>query len=137
MYGVEFLDGTTDTISANIAAENLLSQVDAEGHRQLILSEIIDHRKLNTAIPEEDAFYTTHICVKCQQQTTRGWDICVEWKDGTSQWIETKDMKNSYPIELAEYITKNNISHEPAFAWRVPYTFKKRKAMVKKVKSKY
>ena len=49
-YKVEFLDGTTEIISANIIAENLLSQVDEEGHRQMMLEEIIDHRKTKDAI---------------------------------------------------------------------------------------
>ena len=137
LYKVEFVDGTEDTISANIIAENLLSQIDAEGHRQLMLKEIIDHRKLDTAIDEDNAFFTTHMGIRRRKQTTRGWDICVEWKDGTSQWIAMKDMKNSYPIELAEYATNNDIAHEPAFAWWVPYTLRKRKLMINKVKSKY
>ena len=41
-YEVEYLDGTTEVLTANIIAENLLAQVDKEGHRQLLLSEIID-----------------------------------------------------------------------------------------------
>ena len=56
LYDVEFLDGTMETISANIIAENLLSQVDSEGHRQLMLDEIIDHRKCDNAISKADAF---------------------------------------------------------------------------------
>jgi hypothetical protein len=31
-YEVEFLDGATDILTANIITENLLSQVDEEGH---------------------------------------------------------------------------------------------------------
>ena len=53
------------------------------------------------------------------------------------QLIALKDLKNSYPIELAEYAINNNIQDEPAFAWWVPYRLKKRKAIISKVKSKY
>ena len=35
-------------------------------------------------------------------------------------------MKESYPIEIAEYAVKNGFSDEPAFTWWVPY-IKKRK----------
>ena len=137
LYDVEFLDGTMETISANIIAENLLSQVDSEGHRQLMLDEIIDHRKCDNAISKADAFYTTHTGIRRRKQTTRGWQMCVQWKDGSSQWIEMKDLKNSYPIELAEYSINNKIHDEPAFAWWVPHTIKKRNYMIGKVKSKY
>lgn len=50
------------------------------------------------------------------------------------QW---KDLKNSYPIETAEYAIANQIDDQPAFAWWIPYVQKKRKAILKKVKSKY
>ena len=32
LYEVEFIDGTTEQITANIIAENIMSQVDAEGN---------------------------------------------------------------------------------------------------------
>lgn len=137
LYDVEFIDGTLETISANVIAENLLSQVDQEGHRQMMLKEIIDHRFTNEAIREEDAFYTTHTGVQRRKQTTRGWELCIEWKDGSTQWIAMKDMKNSYPIEVAEYAVNNKIDHLPAFAWWIPYTLKKRQQIISKVKSKY
>jgi len=43
-YEVEYLDGTTETLTANIIAENLLAQVDEEGHQQMMFEEILDHR---------------------------------------------------------------------------------------------
>lgn len=43
-HEVEFADGTNEIITANTIAENMLSQVDEEGHMQMLLSEIIDHR---------------------------------------------------------------------------------------------
>lgn len=48
-----------------------------------------------------------------------------------------KDLKNSYPIELAEFSKQRNLTHEPAFLWWVPYTLKKRNAILQKIKSKY
>ena len=50
-YKVEFLDGRTEVLTANIIAENLLAQVDDEGHRHLMIDEIEDHRVLDDAIP--------------------------------------------------------------------------------------
>ena len=42
-YEVENLDGILETISANIIAENIMSQVDSDEHRQYLLDKIVDH----------------------------------------------------------------------------------------------
>ena len=136
-YEVEFLDGSVETLTANTIAKNLLAQVDKEGHRQLLLSEIIDHRCAPTAVTKENSFYQTRFGGQRCRRTTIGWELCVEWKDSSQQWIALKDMKNAYPIEVADYATANKIQDEPAFAWWVPYTLRKRKANIAKVKSKY
>ena len=78
LYDVEFSDGIMETIPANIIAEYLLSQVDSEGYRQLMLDEIIDHRKCNNAIDKDNAFYTTHTGIRRRKQTTRDWKMCVQ-----------------------------------------------------------
>jgi hypothetical protein len=49
---------------ANAIAENLLAQVDSEGHRQLMLDEIIDHRVNDTAIKKENGTITTKTGMK-------------------------------------------------------------------------
>ena len=46
-------------------------------------------------------------------------------------------MKLSYPVQLATYAMQQGIQEEPAFAWWVSYTVKKKKAILSKVKSKY
>ena len=137
LYDVEFIDGTIETISVNVIADNLLFQVDEEGHRQTMLSEIIDHHRLPSTISDDDAFYFSYTGIKRRKQTTRGWDVCVEWTDGSTQWIAMKDMKNSYPVQLAEYAVNHKIDTQPAFAWWVPHILKKRKQIIFKVKSKY
>ena len=47
------------------------------------------------------------------------------------------DIKESYPVQLAEYAIANRIDHEPAFKWRVEKTLKRKERMINKVKSKY
>ena len=136
-YEVEFLDGSKEFLTANIIAENLLAKVDEEGHRQLLMDEIIDHRKMMMLWKKKDAFYNTRQGTKRRKMTTKGWELCVQWKDGSSNWVALKDLKHSYPVELAEYSVTNNLKDEPAFAWWVPYTLNKRKRILKKVKSKY
>ena len=77
LYDVELEDGTVETIAANIIAENLLSQVDAEGHRQMMLDEIIDHRCNQDVVMKHDAFYYTKYGVKRRKYTTKRCQLCV------------------------------------------------------------
>ena len=52
-YKVEYLDGTTEVLTADIIVENFLAQVDDQGHRHLMIDEIKDHLKNSDAIPKE------------------------------------------------------------------------------------
>ena len=136
-YEVEFEDGEIETMAANTIAENILAQVDEEGHRQMFIDEIVDHRVLPNAIPKGQGTFRTANGLTRKKRTTRGWELCAQWKDGSTDWIALKDLKDSYPIELAEYAANNGLTEEPAFAWWVPYTLKKRTRIIKKLKSKY
>ena len=137
LYEVEFVDGTIETVPANVIAENLLSQVDQEGHRQLLLDKIISHRRLESTIPKLEGTFISSSGATRKKQTTRGWELCVQWKDGLTNWVSLKDFKNSLPVELADYVITNNLQDERAFAWWVPYVVRKWKSILQKVKSKY
>ena len=58
-------------------------------------------------------------------RTTKGWEILLQWKNGEVTWVPMKDVKNSNPIELAEYVANNGLENELAFKWWVPRTLKK------------
>ena len=57
----------------------------------------------------------------------------MQWKDGCRSWVPMMDVKESYPVEMAEYATVKQISEEPAFAWWIPYTLKKRDQIISAV----
>ena len=137
MYEVEFRDGTKTALAANYIAENLFSQVDDDGNRQVLLDEIIDHRKNSKAVTQQDAFVTMRNGNKRRRETTIGWELLVQWKDGSTNWITLKDLKESYPVQVSEYAVAARISMEPAFAWWVPKVLKKRNRIISKLKSKY
>ena len=48
-----------------------------------------------------------------------------------------KDLKDSYPVLLADDAMANVIKDKPAFAWWVTFTLKKRNSIIQKIKSKY
>jgi hypothetical protein len=74
---------------------------------------------------------------KRRKRNTVGWELSVRWKNGSSNWISLQDLKDTYPVDLANYAIANGIETEPAFAWWVPYITKKRIAIIAKLKSKY
>ena len=49
------------------------------------------------------------------RRTTKGWQLLVQWKDGSSSWTPLKDLKESNPVEVAKYAVANKIAKETAF----------------------
>ena len=137
VYEVQFPDGSSDSYAANTLAENLYSQIDDEGRTQIILKEIVDHRSNGRAVKKDDGYLTDSRGRRFRRRTTVGWELQVLWRDETTSWIPLKELKESNPIEVAEYAVGNKIAEEPAFVWWVPHVLKKRDRMIKKVKSKY
>jgi len=135
-YTVQFPNGDEREFSANQIAEGMYAQCDSEGIQHLLLKDIVDHKKKSDAVRNDDA-HIIHKGKKVRKKSTRGWDLCVEWKNGTTTWVPLADLKNSYPVELAEYAVAQDIAHEPAFAWWIPYTLKKRERIIAKIKTRY
>ena len=47
-----------------------------------------------------------------------------------------KDIKESHPVEVAEFAKARGLIDKPAFAWWVPYTLKKKDVIISKVKAR-
>ena len=139
MYEVEYQDGTKASLVANYIAENLFAQIDQQGNRHILLDELIDYRvNCNShEVKLQDAFITTGTGTRRRHETTIGWELLAQWKDGSTNWISLKDHKESYPVQAAEYAVVAKIAMEPAFAWWALHTLKKRNQIISKVKSKY
>ncbi len=63
-YEIEFRDGHNESLSANLTAHHLYSQIDDKGNRHVLLDNIIDHRRNDSAIDKSDAFVTMSSGVK-------------------------------------------------------------------------
>lgn len=59
VYEVEFPDGVVKNYSANMIAENILSQVDSNGTQHHLLDSIVDYKKNGLAVSKKDAFVVT------------------------------------------------------------------------------
>ena len=135
VYEVEFPDGSYDEYAANVLIENLYQHIDDDGKHHSILRSIVDHDcDSNIALSMDEGTYE---CPKSgvlrKRITTKGWKLKVEWKDGTQSWIPLKTLKESNPIEVAEYSVAHEIHKQPAFAWWAPHVLRKRDRIIKQV----
>ena len=136
-YEVQLPDGSVECYTANMIADNIYAQVDDEGNSYTLLDEIIDHRSNNKAVKMEDAWVHTKSGTRRRKPTTIGWDLLLQFKDGTTRWVRLADMKESFPIETAEYAIGNKIIEEPAFAWWGREVLRKRDRIICKTKTRY
>ena len=71
VYDVEFPDREIKEYSANIIAQNMYAQVDANGHHHTLLDSIVDYEKLNNAVDKADQYLTTKKGTRRMYQTTK------------------------------------------------------------------
>ena len=121
MYEVEDQDGHTAALAENLIAKNLFAQVDEEDNHSVLFDEIVDVRTDGTQVLQQDAFVTTPSGTQRRVITTKGWEVNIKWKDGSTTWNKLKDIKDSYRAQLAEYAVENRVSEEPAFTWWVKF----------------
>ena len=88
-------------------AESLYSQCDPDGLEYILLDEIVDHRRTDSAIKLADQKVARANGRTYLRRSTIGWQLCwqlcCQWKDGSTSWIDLADLKESHPIEVAEY----------------------------------
>ena len=117
-YIVEFADGSSENYFANVITECMYAQIDSKCNQYQLLHEITDHRSHNSAFVIAESSATSRNGNLVPKKTTRGWSLFVSWKDGSSDWIPLKDLKDAYPIQIAEYaLAANQIASKSAFNW--------------------
>ncbi|CAJ1969800.1 unnamed protein product, partial [Cylindrotheca closterium] len=134
IYQVEFEDGKVESFYANQIIEGIVMNVDDEGNTMYRIREFIDHQRDGRAIKGDDGWYTTSNGLKRPRKTAKGWKLLAEMKGGETKWLDLSVAKEAFPIEVAEYAVANKLVSEPAFAWWVPYTLRKRDRVLKAVK---
>jgi hypothetical protein len=96
----KFPDGVEAEHSANAIAENMWTQCNIEGNRCQLLEALIDHE------PDEHAIQCADGCISINGQkhvrtSTKGWQLCIQWKDDSTSWGRLADVKGSDPIKVA------------------------------------
>ena len=77
---------------------------------------IIDDKQTSKAVTKGDE-YITHNGRYRRIKMTKEWLLCIKWKDGTTSREGLSNLKESLPVEVAEYAIAAGIDEEPAFKW--------------------
>ena len=80
VYNVEFSNGENVELGANFIAECMYAQCDIEGNQYRLMDHIVDHRKNNNVVCQDNQDVTVND-KSYKQKTTRGWQLCIELKD--------------------------------------------------------
>jgi hypothetical protein len=135
-YEIEFHDGRSDEYTANVIAENMYDQFDIEGRQYNLMVGTVDHKTDQHAVEPVD-MYIKHGSKKKVSKTTKGWNLCVEWKDGTTSWECLADLKESNHVEVAEYDAAKTLLDNHAFVWWSPHILKKGRRTIADVTKSY
>ena len=114
MDKIEFSNKECMVVSPNSVSENLVSRIGKKNSIAMKLDQIVGIRY------QEDQRYSQ---VKHQSGNNRkGWYVHV---DGTTTWNELKDVRDSYPTQLAEFVLENNFANFLIFKYWVYHTINK------------
>jgi hypothetical protein len=97
---------------------------------------IVDHKTDGNAV-EPAYMFITHGSNNKVIKTTKGWNLCVEWKDGTTSWEHMMDLKESNPVEVAEYSAMKSLIDAPDYVWWTPHFLKMHSRIIAAVKKCY
>ncbi|KAL7475810.1 LOW QUALITY PROTEIN: hypothetical protein ACHAW6_001710, partial [Cyclotella cf. meneghiniana] len=129
---VHFPDGRTKELAANTIAKALYAQCDPDENQYVMLDAIVDFRKdPDVAISQT---IRSRSLIKVVSHSTCHWELCCEWKDGTTSWQKFSDLKELHPLQVAEFALAAGIANEPAFNWWVSWILKKRDRIISLVK---
>jgi hypothetical protein len=110
-YTFTFDDGDQTVMSANLIAEAMYAQCDPDGNQYVLFDSIIDHKRLDSAIRPLDQKVVRPNGRTYLRRSTVGWQSCCQWKDGSTSWDGLADLKESHPIETAEYALTKGLDH--------------------------
>ena len=80
VYEIEFDDGSVQEYSANVIAENMLSQEDDEGYSTTMMEAIVDFKKDDAvAVPRSDKYVYTRIAQKWNRVTSSVLNASCSW----------------------------------------------------------
>eukprot|EP00804_Cyclotella_cryptica_P025700 CCRYP_002900-RB/>CCRYP_002900-RB protein AED:0.32 eAED:0.38 QI:0/0/0/1/0/0.33/3/0/193 len=101
VYEVHFLNGRTEKLAANVIAEVVYAQCDADGNQYVLLDTIVDYWKDPSVAVSWNDEVTVIDGKKLVTSSTKCWELCCKWKDGSPSWQKLTDLNESHPLQVA------------------------------------
>jgi hypothetical protein len=136
MCKVEHKDGHKALLAANAIAGNMLAQVNDKGNRHILFKATADQQTDRSEAKQQDAFMTTRSGPQGRREMRKGWEILVQWKDGSTTLVMLKDMKNSCPVQLAKHASQRRVAGNSSFVWWIQHVLNKHNCIIGKLKGK-
>ena len=133
VYCVEFDDSDVCKLTANVIAESMYATCDADGNEYILFYSFVPY-KSNLKAVTKDNQQIVHNGRNSLRRSTVGWHLYVQWKDGSTSWQSLKDLKEIYPVAVAQYAVAQEIDDDPAFNWWVHHELHKREHIITLVK---
>ena len=85
------MDGQGKDYVSNVIGKNILSQVDSEGFRTMLMGSIVDHMKDEAlAVPKSESYIVTRRVQRGLIKSTVGCKLLVCCKDGSDTRVPLK-----------------------------------------------
>jgi hypothetical protein len=105
---LEFTDCSTAHSNSTLIAKKLYSIIDEPGTVHTMFKSIIDH---HFPIKQKVSFEGELVA----RSFIKDGELQIQWANDTTTWLPIGHLKNSNPIEVAEYIVANQNADEPKF----------------------
>ena len=100
---MKFEDGDVTKLTTNAIAESMYAMCDKNGNHILLFDAIVYHKKNDKAMTRKEQKFVDSIGKRQYKRSTKGWEVCVRWKNGSTTWENLSDLKECYPVQTAEY----------------------------------
>ena len=75
----------------------------------MLFRSLLGHKSDMMIVQIHDTFMKRNGSNSKRKETTRGWQLLVEWLDGTMMWEKISDKRESHPVQVSEYASGNII----------------------------
>ena len=119
---MKFEDGDVTKLTANAIAESMYAMCDENSDHILLFDAIVDHRTNDNAMTISEQKFVDSKGKQQYKRSTKGWEVCVRCKNGSTIWENLSDFKECYPVQTSEYAATSEMDTEPDFNYWVPHT---------------
>ena len=95
---MKFEDGDVTELTANAISELMYATCDENGDHILLFDSIVDRRKNDNAMTRSKQKFVDSKVKQQYRSLTKGWEVCVRWKNGSTNWEKLSDFKECYPV---------------------------------------